>query len=226
MRNSFLLTVLIALLFVSCEKNPDNITVTLNQSGTLKVKVTDDSHNAVSKAYLSIFSRINDGYTRIYNDSTDASGNLDVGKLLEGTYEYYVWVKKTNRVYSSHEYFQVIAGDKKLIEVNPFLNVGNVTVSIVNINNVPLTGVNVALIPHPRFSNVNYTYENLMAEAYFTGAVDSKGLIRIEKIPTGQEYSILIYRTSNDFEYPNYNNTVYVMREMEKSYTITANTIH
>jgi len=226
MKNSMLFTVLIALLFVSCEKNPDKITVTLNQSGTLKVRVTDESHNAVSKAYVSIFSRINDGYIKIYNDSTDATGNLDAGKLLEGTYEYYVWVKRTNRVYASRDYFQVIAGNEKLIEVNPFLNVGNVTVSIVNVNNVPLTGVNVALIPHPRYSNVTYTYENLLAEAYYTGAVDSKGAVRIEKIPAEQEYSILIYRSSSDFEYPMYNNTVFAMRELEKSFTITANTIH
>lgn len=158
MKNSVLSTVLIALLFVSCEKNPDNITVTLNQSGTLKVKVTDGSHNGVSKARLSVFSRINDDYGRVYYDSTDVSGNLDVGKLLEGPYEFSLWVKKDNRIYYSREYFQIIAGNEKIIEVNPFLNVGNITISLVKANNEPLSGVNVALIPHPKFSNENYTF--------------------------------------------------------------------
>jgi hypothetical protein len=222
MKNSFLSTVMIALLFISCEKNPDNITVTINQSGTLKVKVTDDSHNGVSKARLFIYSRVNDGFNRIYYDSTDASGNLDVGKLLEGTYEFYLWVIKDNRTYNTHEYFQVIAGNEKIIEVNPFLNVGSVTVSIVNVNNEPVTGVNVALIPHPNFSNVNYIYDNLLKEAYFKGAVDSKGSVRIEKIPAEWEYSVLVYRSSTEFEYPTYNNYVYAIREQERSFTIQA----
>jgi hypothetical protein len=222
MKSSIISLVLIALLFASCEKNPDNITVTLNQSGTLKVKVTDDSHNGVSKAKLSIYYRINDGFDRIFYDSTDASGILDVGKLLEGSYEYYLWVKKDNRIYNSHEYFQVIAGNEKTIEVNPFLNIGNVTVSIVNVNNEPITDVNVALIPHPKYSNVYYTFESLLKEAYFTGAVNSKGSVRIEKIPTEWEYSVLIYRSSTEYEYPNYNNYVYAIREEERSFTIQA----
>lgn len=226
MKNSIFLLVLIALLFVSCEKNPDNITVTLNQSGTLKVNVTDESHNAVSKAKFAVISRFIDNYQRIYYDSTDASGKLDVGKLLEGTYEYYVWVKKGNRDYTIHDAFQIIAGDEKIIEVNPFLNVGNVTITIVNENNVPITDVNVALIPHPKYSNINYTFESLLEEAYYTGAVNSKGSVRIEKIPADWEYSVLIYRNATEYEYPNYNNYVYAFRDEERSYTIQAYIIH
>lgn len=226
MKNSILSLVVIALLFVSCEKNPDYITVTPNNSGTLKVKVTDDSHNGVAKARLTVYSRVNDGYERIYYDSTDVSGNLEVGKLLEGSYEFYLWVKKDNRTYIDRGYFQVIAGNEKIIEVNPFLNIGNVTISIVNANNEPLTGVNIALIPHPKFSNVNYTFDNLIKEAYFAGAVDSKGSVRIEKIPADWEYSVLIYRSSTEYEYPNYNNYVYAFREEERLFTIQAYTIH
>jgi hypothetical protein len=226
MKSSILSLVLIALLFVSCEKNPDNITVTLNRSGTLKFKVTDDSHNGVPKARISVIYRENDGYSRVFYDSTDATGNLDAGKLLEGSYEFYLWVKKDNRVYNSGDDFQVIAGNEKIIEVNPFRNIGNVNISIVNVNNEPLTGVNVALIPHAKYSNVNYTFENLIKEAYYTGAVDSKGSVRIEKIPAESEYSVLIYRNSNEYEYPNSNNSVYALREQEGSFTIQAYMIH
>lgn len=224
MKSSILSVVLIALLFISCEKNPDNITVTIINSGTLKVKVTDNSNNGVAKAKLSVYSRVNDGYDRIFYDSTDASGNLDVGKLLEGSYEFYLWVKKDNRIYNSRGYFQVIAGNEKIIEVNPFRNVGNVTVSIVNTNNEPITGVNVALIPHPKFSNVNYTFESLLQEAYFTGVVNSNGSVRIEKIPADWEYSVLIYRSSSEYEY-SFSNYVYAIREEERSFIIQAYTI-
>lgn len=224
MKSSILSVVLIALLFISCEKNPDNITVTIINSGTLKVKVTDNSNNGVAKAKLSVYSRVNDGYDRIFYDSTDASGNLDVGKLLEGSYEFYLWVKKDNRIYNSRGYFQVIAGNEKIIEVNPFRNVGNVTVSIVNTNNEPITGVNVALIPHPKFSNINYTFESLLQEAYFTGVVNSNGSVRIEKIPADWEYSVLIYRSSSEYEY-SFSNYVYAIREEERSFIIQAYTI-
>lgn len=224
MKSSILSVVLIALLFISCEKNPDNITVTIINSGTLKVKVTDNSNNGVAKAKLSVYSRVNDGYDRIFYDSTDASGNLDVGKLLEGSYEFYLWVKKDNRIYNSRGYFQVIAGNERIIEVNPFRNVGNVTVSIVNTNNEPITGVNVALIPHPKFSNINYTFESLLQEAYFTGVVNSNGSVRIEKIPADWEYSVLIYRSSSEYEY-SFSNYVYAIREEERSFIIQAYTI-
>lgn len=68
-------------------------------------------------------------------------------------------------------------------------------------------------------------FEALLKEAYYTGAVDSKGSVRIEKIPSESEYSVLIYRSSTEFEYPNYNNTVYALREVERSFTIMAYTI-
>lgn len=210
-------------LLASCEKDPDNLTVLLNQSGALSIKVLDDSQSGFKGAKVSIYSSIPEG-ERIYYDSTDINGICDIGKVLQGQYEYYVYAMKDNKTYSYSEYFQVIAGDTKTIETNPFLNVGDARVKIVNINSEPIADINIALIPHPNFSNVDYYFQDLLDEAYAIGKTDSEGWVEFQDLPAGSkysmEYSVLVYYDSENYDYPIYNNYVYVSRDLERNFTI------
>lgn len=141
------------LFLASCSKYPDNLTIYLDESGTLTIQVVDNGQNGVNAAAVHIYSPQGD---RIFNDSTNTNGVCEIGKLLQGQYRYIVYAENDNRTYSSGEYFQVIAGDHKKIETNPFLNVGDVRVRVVNQSLDPLADVNVALIPHPNYTNEDY----------------------------------------------------------------------
>lgn len=210
-------------LFASCEKDSDNLTVLLNQSGTLSIKVVDNSQSGFKGSKVSIYSSIPDG-ERIYNDSTDINGICDIGKVLQGQYEYYVSAVKDNITYSCSEYFQVIAGDDKTIETNPFLNVGDARVKIVNINSEPIAEINVALIPHPNYSNVDYYLSDLIDEAYAIGKTDSEGWVEFQDLPAGSryggEYSVVVYYNSENFDYPTGNNYVYITRDSNSNFTL------
>lgn len=223
MRKLILILSLATGLFVSCGKDNDNITVVLNGSGDLKVKVVDEENNAVNSAKVSVYSSIPEG-ERIFFDSTNASGICDLGKVIQGQYMYYVYAKKGKMTYSTAEYFQVITGETKTLEVNPFLNVGNLSIRIIDNQMNPVGFVNVALVPHARYSNVTYFFEDLKEEAYFDAMTNSDGWVTFDKVPTGAmyglEYSVLVYFDSSEYDYPYSNNGIYVYRDTERKYTI------
>jgi len=211
---------LCAIALFSCKKDSDNVTVLLNQSGTVTVKVTDDNQNGFKGAKVSIYSSIPEG-ERIYFDSTDSKGICTVGKVLQSQYGYYISAEKNNKTYQLSGFFQVIAGDDKIIEVNPFLNVGNARVKIVRgYSNEAITNVNVALIPHSRYSGVNYVFQELIAEAYAIGKTNSEGVVEFQSMPADVEYSVLVYSDSNTYDYPTYDNFVYVTRDFKRNVTI------
>ncbi len=223
MKKLSLILLLATSLFISCEKDPDNITVVLNGSGSLSIKVIDEQNNAFNGAKVNVYSSIPEG-ERIFYDSTDASGVCNVGKVIQGQYLYYVSAEKDNRIYNIAEYFQVIAGESKTIEVNPFLNVGKLSIRIIDYFSNPVELVNVALIPHSNYSNVTYYFDDLLEEAYFNARTNADGWVTFDKVPAGamysSEYSVLVYFSSSEYAYPYSNNGFYVYRDTERKYTV------
>ena len=222
--------VLFCFLLVSCEKDPDNLTVLLNQSGTVSLKVTDDNQNGFSGAKISIYSSIPER-ERIFYGSTDVNGICTIGKVLQGQYMYYISAENNKKTYQSSEYFQVIAGEDKIIEVNPFLNIGDARIRIVKgYANEPIADVNVALIPHPNYSNETYYFQELLEEAYAIGKTNSEGWVEFQNLPAGAggysfEYSVLVYFDSSTYDYPVSNNYVYITRDVKRDFTIRVNFI-
>jgi len=212
--------VLFCFLLASCEKDPDNLTVLLNQSGTVSLKVTDGNQNGFQGAKVSIYSSIPKG-ERIYYGSTDANGICTIGKVLQGQYGYYISAEKNNKIYQLDEYFQVIAGEDKIIEVNPFLNIGDAKIRIVKgYQEEPIADISVALIPHPRYSGVSYYFQELIEEAYAIGKTNSEGWVEFQDIPVGISYSVLSYFNSSTYYYPAVNNYVYITKDWKQNYTI------
>jgi len=86
----------------------------------------------------------------------------------------------------------------------------------------------VALIPHPRYSNVDYHFQELIEEAYAIGKTNSDGWVEFQNLPSGTErysfdYSALVYFDSSTYDYPIYNNYVYTTRDFKQSFTIKVN---
>lgn len=226
MRKVFLF-LLIPLLILSCNKDDDttkeNMTVLINQSGSLSVKVIGSDGLGVPGSPVRIYSTFPEGGL-IYNDTTDIQGICNVGKLLEGQYTYRLSAERDNRTYTEGMDFQIIAGDNKTLEINPFLNVGDLKIIIVDPGNYPIAGVNVALIPHPKYSNVEYIFDELIAEAYFIEVTDAGGYVSFKGVPAGSpystDYSVMAYYDSLNYSYPDLNNSVWTYRNQERSFTI------
>jgi len=215
-----LLFLFLGFLLVSCQKQGDNITVNMNQSGTLSIQVLNENGSAGAKGLVSVYSSSPSGQL-IYHDSTDNNGFCNVGKVLQGQYSYYVSTTSSNKEYTEAEYFQVFADEAKTFIVNPFLNVGTAKVKIVNASGAPLSNVNVALMPNVYY-NSSYPFDYYMAFAYFMDATNNDGWVTFEKVPAsslyGLEYRVLVYYDSNNWDMP-YSN-IYILKNEVQSFTI------
>ncbi|NPD44845.1 MULTISPECIES: hypothetical protein [unclassified Lentimicrobium] len=209
---------LLFVLFVimtSCTKDEctDNETVVTN-SAAISVKIIDNNQHAVENADVEIFS--SSSHTLV-SSTTGSSGIIDAGKLLEGEYGCRASSQLGKLKYSIEEYFQVISGENKTIEVNPYSNAGTVNISIVNFETYP--NISIALIPHPNFTNIEYNFDDLLAEAYFTGTANENGFLTFENIPAmeygSNVYSIMAYYDNTTWYYPDINNSYYLYKDQE-----------
>ena len=230
----------IAILFTaifasSCEKNPDNLTLLIKESGSVSVKILDDGGKVVDGAHVQIFSSIPENQM-IYSDSTNSSGICMIGNVLQGQYRYLVKAIKGNRKYYLSDHFQVISGSDKVCEAFPFRNTGDVSVTIINQNSLPLAGVNVGLIPRLRVYDpaIIYTFRELLNDSYAVIQTDTGGKALFRKMPAGSgynimtsdepDYSVFIFRDSLHYDYPFGNNYLDIYRGAEtRNFIITTN---
>ncbi|OQX73320.1 MAG: hypothetical protein B6D64_14010 [Bacteroidetes bacterium 4484_276] len=97
---------LVMLLITSCQKNPDEITVVMNNTGTLSIQVLNEDGNSGAKADVVAYSVVVDNLP-VYIDYTDDNGVCNVEKLLEGQYFYFVEAEPDGKEYEESEYFQI-----------------------------------------------------------------------------------------------------------------------
>lgn len=209
LRVSFLCT----LCLFSCKKDSDR--------GIVSVRVTDNNQNGFKGASVSIYSSVPAGQ-RIYFDSTDNRGICVVGKVLQGQYEYHISAKSDNKIYRLRGYFQVIDGEDKIINANPFSNAGNVKIRIMNayMESESIANVNVALIPSLPYSSEGYSFQELIEKAYAIGKTDSEGRVEFQNMPADIDYNALVYFDSSTYDFPTYNNYMYITKDSNQSFTI------
>lgn len=215
----FLLIVLTsAVFFNSCEKSED-ITVTFNNAGSLTVNVLDGNNQPCNDAIFIVYSN----NEIIYIDSTTTTGLYNVGKLLYGEYQYYVSAKTENRVYYDSRVFQIVAGEDKVINVNPFANTTKVKINVIDSWGNPLSDVNVGLISGTYTNTL--LYNDLVNSCYFIQATDENGSVLIDNVPVGslspRAYSILVYRNEQEWDYNS--NPTYVIPRETREYTYYVN---
>ncbi|MCF8370262.1 MAG: hypothetical protein K9H64_01485 [Bacteroidales bacterium] len=211
----------VAILLLSCEKGNENVTVLIDQSGYFNVKVVDLNQKGIEGIELKLYYEGAPGPLEV--GETDASGNYDFGKLLQGYYEYEGLVEKNGMEYYIGGPIQIIAGDRKSVTSEPFLNIGELRITLVNNYQQALENVNVALIPHPAYSN--YTFQQLLDDAYYIRSTNSEGLVNFLDVPAGdyynyRSYSLMVYYDEFNYGFPNSNN-VYVISDEVQEYTLT-----
>ena len=85
MQKLTLIFLLLVVSLLSCEENDD-----LGDSGKVKVKAVDLNNDPLSGAEVRIYSPEENQNGVIFEDSTNASGICNVGKLLPDEYRYMV----------------------------------------------------------------------------------------------------------------------------------------
>ena len=184
---------------ISCEENKD-LNVTLNESGTLKVKVLDEAGEGIGDAKVEV---VTSGQV-VFEDSTNSSGVCETGKLLQDAYACRVTAQVDKRVYRTETYTQVIAGENKTVEARPMANSGKITATVVNMNEEPIEDVNVAVLPF--YHEANYTYEQMLEDRWFHASTDANGEVTFTKVPAfeqyGRSYSFFVYYDEENYDYP------------------------
>ncbi len=217
MKTNFVLIIL-AIILASCKKETGEVMIISAPLSTApnnlaRVKIYDlNSQNSNLNPFINVF-----------QGQTDSKGFCDVGELLPGNYAYYIEIQDNKFTYSDQGTFQLVAGDKKNVCSFPGLNIGSLRIKVINVNTPPIIGINVAIIPHPRYSNVEYIYQEVLNEAYASGITGEDGFVVFEKLPVGIDYSVLCYDNNNTFYYPSSNNGVYIERGNLKTFTIDIN---
>ena len=174
----FLLVGLVPFL-ASCEKET---TYTINKSGSLTIKVVDSDDNGIDNAKIDL--RLS-GETLFY-DSTDVSGVYKSEEMLEGIYRCYVSATRNGLVYNSNQYVQVIAGQNKHVEINPFGDSKKISVGLSNYYNDTPILANVLICPW-----VNASLDEYKELAYFSGKT-TNGQFSVDEIPYGS-YHVVFY---------------------------------
>jgi len=217
----YLLICVLALTVVSCEKEPKDMTVTINKSGALKIQVIDNDNQAMKGAELQIYSN-STGYT-IEEGVTDNSGGYASAKLLQGSYYCYVSAVKDNKKYWDNVTFQIIAGETKNLKINPCVNVGNGIIKLSNTKGTQLPSLNIAIsppIPELSYGGIYgiFPLDDYVNSAYFTGKTDTDNKLVFPDIPVGQ-YIVTIYGNKGTEKYFVFK-YIYVNRTKNETYNI------
>lgn len=208
-----LLVFTLCLIFTSCEKDPDELTITMNNTGTLTFNIVDGAtplEGVKVTVYYSNSSLI------AFEGISDASGSFTTDKLLEGYYSYDIVYLKNGIKYYEYKMVQVIAANNKIVKCDPMLNVGVMSIKVLNYrNDTPYVGANVALVP----ASISYSSSvlELIDKAHFTAKTNSLGIAKFDKVPASRDYRVIIYNDAKT----NYNSFTYVytIKNEEKEYT-------
>ena len=199
---------IVALLFTACIQYPDDVTVTINESGYINVKVVDNDNKAIEGAMVEIYWSSN----VILKGITDASGMYIPEKMLQGSYYCVVSYTKREIEYQERKEVQVIAGEYKTVTINPFANSGNLNIQLESPDGRPVPELNVLILPRDFYRT---SIDECIAAAFFTGKVDSQKKISFVEIPTGN-YRAWIYDDDKKI-YRTYDSDSYIQIERGKT---------
>lgn len=205
---------ILSLMISSCQE--DELTVTINQTGHVNIKVVDNNKNPIENA--NVFFSYGSG-ANISEGISDANGNY-VGKLLQGSYYCFSTVIKGNVTYISEaKIVQAFAGESNSYEINPYSNIGNVSLTFRDYyGQTTIPGLNVALVEESVAYFENIEIGNIAEKAQFIGKISNDKTVLFSDVPASQYYIIFIY-DANKFYSSISQNSVRVY----KNSTTTAN---
>lgn len=214
-----LLATTLAFILPSCEKNDDH-TIVFNNSGSLTVKVLDENNQPCNDASLTVYG----GGQMLFQDTTNTTGVFNVGKLLYGEYGYSVTAKKENRTYSDNRMFQIVAGDDKVIQINPYSYVSKVKINVIDYwTGQPVQDISIGLLPTGSFSQgTSYSFEDYIKLCYFIEVTDSNGQVIFNEVPVGSIYgrSYIAFIFTDESHWETSGNTMYVYKDETNTFTV------
>ena len=208
-----LMLVLITLFGTSCGKDDPIQT----NAGTVTINVNDEAGNPINHAYIYVANYVFDEAYPVFIDSTDVTGSLNTGKLLEGNYSCFVNAKRGNLNFSEQRYFQIIANDNKELTFTPFNNQGAMELTFYNYaNENPIPSLNVVLVQENIYSNDSF--DQIMHKAALTGITDANGKVIFNSLPTGY-YDVMVYTSPTQFTSTFYNSSSLYVYKGQTTYS-------
>lgn len=200
---NLILTLLLGILLWSCSDETD-FTVTLKESGTLKIELTQNAVPVVgTMVYLipemNVYNKANSisyiDYAIDYKE-TDANGLVDFGEVNVGNYLIITeGVAIGGLDYNPTRIVQVISGAEKEYSIEALDYIGNITLTVLAYDEyydmVPTSGIKVAIIPE---QDVIYPYEDAIEFAFAEKTTNSDGIVTFE-LPSGYYYDAIVYIT-------------------------------
>jgi hypothetical protein len=219
MKNGKILAIALALLLVfnSCEKT--DMTVTLKQSGTLKVQLKNSSDEPIKDQKVKLYTSSSSS-SAFDIKTTDDDGTVNFGELIQNTYLVVANdVKVGNVKYNISKPVQVISDVSDVIVLNPEDFTGKITLTVKMENNLPVQRVNVALIEFEDY-NDTLTYDQILSKAAVTAKTDNAGVAIFEKVPSNYEFMPFVYYADTAYDWATNSSTIYVDRDGDVKRTI------
>jgi hypothetical protein len=198
--NLFIFVGVIAI-FSACQKQNDNITVTLKTAGSLNVQIIDSTGKAYPKVKVHLFLSYSSS-SELDNKTTDNNGNVNFGTLESGSYYLATdTIKKGNKKYLISKAIQIISGDSKSVVLNPMEYVGTIKLQVYintsGIDSIKRTTLRVALVSY----NDRITSDNrqkVLSKAADVKSCDASGKVEFDNIPANIEYYAYVYINNSD----------------------------
>lgn len=213
--------IVMSMIMIGCGEDNDKLVVTVDESGSLTVKVLNDNdelvENANVKVCLQEYSSI-----ALFSGNTDLNGYCVFDPILKGNYWVSADVESDDNVYMTAGIVQVVADFDQEMILRPFDNVGKVKVKIIQGDQTPIVNMNVAFISRPHYSNIEYTHEMLLSESVDIQKTDSYGWVVFERLPLGingyLSGSVYLYNDAGFSNYPY--ESITASNNLEQSYLI------
>jgi len=202
---NFLLITMFGLLLLSCNNSDDEVTLLLETSGSTTLTFTNGSDPIadaeIRVAYGGTSTTFETG--NIFEEFTDENGNIQIGPLNSGSYQFRLSVGSQEYLYES---FDIVSNQttSKSFELESYRS--SATFEVVNTNDIPL--LNYYLVP----SNVSISTvssEDIISQSYL-GSVSSQRIL-FESILSGT-YALVVYA---DDEFTTLESDIYVSRDYE-----------
>lgn len=213
--NTLALFFISSILLSSCSEEYEDMTVNINSTGLLSIKVLGADGNGYAGAEVKIHSENTEGY--LFLDSTNTQGVFEAGSLLEKHYRVETSIMADNRIYNEEKLIQVVAGEEHNITSDPYKNSGSASLYFIDgYNDVVMQGVNVALVLESKVDPFDYEHQNVLDNAYFIGETDENGNVSFDNIPSGKLRNInhyMIYLFTDENENMFLNSTTITVRK-------------
>lgn len=187
---NLLILMLTALFLFSCEKN-DDITVSINECGSLELRIIDNEKRPVENAHITLMD-VESESILIKDEVLGIEGIYKMDKILQGSYKCFISVERDGKEYVMTSYFQIFTKDNKVVEYNPFSNTGiiNVSAKISGANDI--TQYSLAIVPYNGI--ITTSVDEVKENAFIIKNLNENGKLTISDIPADLSYVVYIYK--------------------------------